>query len=74
MSYSEQIRHPSAALDLPQEKKQNGVPWLWIIAGIVTFILVLYFLPQGLAKIDGIVGGSEAAGKARGVSNSNGWV
>lgn len=73
MSYSEQIRHPSGALEPP--KKNSNVSWWWVIGGgIVALILIGIFRPQWLAKIGIHVNLSGAAKAAGAVSNPMAWV
>lgn len=71
MTYSEQIRHPSGALDPPREVKQPGVSrlWLFVIVGIVVLVIIGKFRPQWLAKI-----GIAVSDGATAIGNPLGWV
>jgi hypothetical protein len=73
MTYSEQIRHPSGALNPPQEKKPSVSLWWYVAAVIAAFILVAVIRPQWLAKI-GIQAPSGGGAALGDVSNPHGWV
>jgi hypothetical protein len=78
MSYTERVRHPSGALDPPQEKSGGFWPWLlnggwrWLFGGaVVALILVGWLRPAWLGKLGVHVAQSgEALG---GVVNPFGW-
>jgi hypothetical protein len=70
MTYAEQVRHPSGALDPP--KKSGGFSWWWFVyGGIAALVLIAIFRPAWLAKIG--ITFSGAAGAA-GNLNPLGWV
>jgi hypothetical protein len=70
MSYAEQIRHPSQALDPPKKSSGLGL-WWFLIGGIAALVLIAIFRPQWFARIGIHISG---AGKALGGINPRGWV
>ena len=74
MTFSEQVRHPAAALDPPKESGGLSLWWLVICGGVAALILIAIFRPAWLAKIGIQVNLSSAAAAVGAVSNPMGWV
>jgi hypothetical protein len=74
VTYSEQVRHPDAALSPAREKKGVRVNWRLIVAlAFVALILIAVFRPAWLSKLGIQFAGG--AGKALGgIANPRGWV
>lgn len=70
MSYAEQVRDPSLALNPPQGKQSAVNWWWWIVASIVALLLIGIYRPQWLAKFGIHLGGSSGLGGI----NPHGWV
>lgn len=71
-SFSEEVRHPSGALDPPQ----GGLSWYWLLigGGILALVLIAIFRPAWLGRI-GIHINLSGPGKALGgIANPMEWV
>ena len=73
VTYSERIRHPSAALHPPQEKSEgkNQGRWLWI----VLVLAALVYIASRMGWLDKIIAATKAGVNAAGpIANPHGWV
>lgn len=67
MTYSEQVRHPSGALERRRDGSRKKI-WFWILVGVAAFIYLIW--RAGLHS-----GGSGASAiGAAGPANPHGWV
>ena len=71
MSYEEQIRHPSGALDPPEDKEQGASRWFWVLLGLAA----LTYFAWRMGWLDKIIASAKAGANAvKPIANPYGWV